>query len=142
MEHDMMKKRPKVVLSSLDAACLEALLETLSEDSFPGKAALEEELLRAEVVEPHEMPDDVVTMNSTVVFETAPGNRIFKKTLVYPGDVEKIENSISILAPVGSALLGLSVGDEMQWTVPGGRSTSVRIKEITYQPEHAGVYDR
>ena len=137
----MLKKRPKLVVSSLDAARLEALLETLSGEGFPGKEELEEELVRADIVAPEEMPHDVVTMNSTVVFTTSPGGKVFQLTLVYPGDAAKSDDNISILAPVGGALLGLAVGDAIEWPLPGGRTVTVRIKDILYQPERAGEYE-
>lgn len=134
--------RPKIIISSLDAIRLEKLLESLSDSVFPGKDNLEAELARAEVVDPKEMPSTVVTMNSTVKFEIVSTSKDFYLTLVYPKDVDANGGTISILAPVGSALLGLSQGDEIEWPKPGGGVLHVRIKEVTYQPERSGEYLR
>ena len=114
-----MNSRPQVVLTSRDLDRLEALLESLPENAFPGKAALRAELDRAEIVEPEQIPPSVVTMNSTVRFGIDSSGEDFCLTLVYPKDVDGTENKISILAPVGSALLGLSTGDEIEWPRPG-----------------------
>jgi regulator of nucleoside diphosphate kinase len=133
--------RPKIIMSTLDAERLESLLESLPDGAFPGRAALEAELLRAEVVDPKQVPPTVVTMNSTVRFRVGP-EEDFQLTLVYPRDADGSANRISVLAPVGSALLGLSQGDEMEWPKPGGGTVKVRIEEVTYQPERAGEYHR
>ncbi|MEG1324520.1 MAG: nucleoside diphosphate kinase regulator [Janthinobacterium sp.] len=135
-----MEKKPKIILSSQDLERLEALLYALGNNLSPDKAALLDELGRAEVLEPQEIPPTVVTMNSTVRF-TVENKEEFCLTLVYPKDVEGQADRISVLAPVGSALLGLSVGDSMAWPMPGG-VVKVQIEEIVYQPERAGEYHR
>ena len=136
-----MNTRPKIVISSLDAERLERLLESLPEGAFPGREALEAELLRADVVDPKQIPPTVVTMNSTVRFRVESAED-FNLTLVYPKDVDASGEKISVLAPVGSALLGLSQGDEIEWPKPGGGMLKVRIEEVTYQPERAGEFHR
>lgn len=137
-----MNRRPNIVISSLDADRLESLLESLPGGSFPGKAALETELMRADIVEPDEVPATVVTMNSKVRFRVTSSKEEFTLTLVYPRDMDGSSDRISILAPVGSALLGLSQGDEIEWPKPGGGTLQVRIEEIIYQPERAGELHR
>lgn len=137
-----MTKRPGIIISSLDADRLDALLETLQDDAFPGKRELEDELARAEIVEPKDVPATVVSMNSTVRFQVLSSGKEFNLTLVYPKDMDSSGKKISILAPVGSALLGLSQGDEIEWPKPGGGSLNVRIEEILYQPERSGNYHR
>ncbi len=134
--------KPRVIISSLDAERLEKLIESLPNQSFPGREDLEDELARAEVVEPQDVPPTVVTMNSTVRFEVDSSLEEFSLTLVYPKDMDNSGDKISILAPVGSALLGLSQGDEIEWPKPGGGMLRVRIKEVTYQPERAGERHR
>lgn len=134
--------KPKIVVSSLDAERLESLLESLPDSAFPGKGNLEAELARAEIVEPADIPPNVVTMNSTVRFRIESSSSEFLLTLVYPKDADASGGTISVLAPVGSALLGLSVGDAIEWPKPGGGLLRVRIEEITYQPEHAGERHR
>lgn len=137
-----MSVRPNIVISSLDLERLETLLESLPGDAFPGKSELEDELARAEIVEPKNMPGTVVTMNSKVRFRVASSKEEFTLSLVYPKDVDASNEKISVLAPVGSALLGLSLGDEIDWPAPGGKILNVRIEELLYQPERAGEYYR
>lgn len=137
-----MTKRPEITISSLDADRLYRLIESLPAGSFAGKKELEEELDRANVVDPTEIPATLVTMNSTVNFIVESSKEEFVLTLVYPKDLDSSEHKISILAPVGSALLGLSQGDEIEWPKPGGGLITVKIKEVTYQPERAGELHR
>ena len=105
-----------------------------------GKDELLAELDRARIVEPQAVPSNVVTMNSTVRFRVESSEREFSLTLVYPRD--QGEGTISILAPVGSALLGMTEGDAIAWPKPGGGVLSLRIIEVTYQPERVGDFHR
>lgn len=134
--------KPKIILSSLDVKRLENILVSMTDENFPGINDLEEELARADVVDPKDIPATVVTMNSTVRFKVESLNSEFLLTLVYPKDSDAAKGKISILAPVGSALLGLSQGDEIEWPKPNGGLMNVRIEEITYQPERSGEYHR
>jgi regulator of nucleoside diphosphate kinase len=137
-----MTTQPEITISSLDCDRLYDLIETLSKKNVAGLEQLEEELTRANVVEPSEMPPTIVTMNSTVKFLVASTGKEFELTLVYPKDADNSGKTISVIAPVGSALLGLSIGDEIEWPGPGGGSVKVQIKEIVYQPERAGELHR
>ena len=137
-----MARKPQITLSSLDLDRIEALLAAIPASVFPGKADLQAELDRADVVAPEEIPPNVVTMNSTVQFTIEETGKEFCLTLVYPRDMDGSADRISIFAPVGSALLGLAVGDELAWPGPGGKSMTVRVKSIVYQPESAGELHR
>ena len=137
-----MTTRPKIVISSLDADRLGKLLDSLSDSAFPGKAELEAELTTAKIVDPEEVPPTVVSMNSTVRFRVESSSDEFSLTLAYPKDMDSSGDKISILAPVGSALLGLSQGDQIEWPKPGGGLLRVRIEEVVYQPERSGEYHR
>ncbi len=137
-----MNSKPHVVLTSQDLDRLEALLESLPSNALPGKEELRNELDRAEIVEPEQIPPSVVTMNSTVRFRIDSSGEDFCLTLVYPKDVDGSGDKISILAPVGGALLGLSTGDEIEWPRPGGGTIKVRIVEVVYQPEREGKFYR
>ena len=138
----MARSKPQIILSSLDLERIEAVLAALPASVFPGKAELQAELDRADVVEPQAIPPTVVAMNSTVRFAIAETGKEFCLTLVYPRDMDGSADRISILAPVGAALLGLSVGDELTWPGPGGKTMTVRVQEVVYQPERAGELHR
>ncbi len=137
-----MRNRPEITISSLDLDRLYNLIESLPAKNFAGRAELEAELGRANVVDPTEVPPTIVTMNSTVKFTVESTQNEFELSLVYPKDVDSSGKTISILAPVGSALLGLSQGDEIEWPKPGGGLLKVKITEIVYQPERAGEFQR
>jgi regulator of nucleoside diphosphate kinase len=102
--------------------------------------SLRNELDRAHVVEPRAIPHDVVTMNSQVRIEDMDTGEQNVYTLAFPSDAKIAERKVSILAPIGTAMLGCRVGDTVDWPVPAG-TRKVRIKEIPYQPEAAGHYD-
>lgn len=135
-----MLKKPAITLSSLDFERIESLLEKHTAE-FPGRAALEAELDRADVLEPKDMPANVVTMNSTVCFTLVESGKTNTLTLVYPKEMDGSSDKVSIFAPVGIALLGLAIGDEFQMPSPTGQVT-VRVDAITFQPESAGELHR
>jgi regulator of nucleoside diphosphate kinase len=101
--------------------------------------SLENELDRAHVVNPSEIPHDVVTMNSQVQIEDVDTGKENVYTLVFPSDADIAEHKLSILAPLGTALLGSQAGGTINWPVPAGMRT-MRIREVLYQPEAAGAY--
>jgi len=102
---------------------------------------LEFELGRAEIVDPKKIPADIITMNSRVKLLDLKSGEEKIYTLVFPHDAEPKENRISILAPIGTALLGYRVGDIITWEVPGG-TRRLKVVEILYQPEAAGDFHR
>ena len=130
-----MPQEPSIILTSADLDRLDRLLDSVSPLHTPGLDALRRELDRAEVVESHEIPPNVITMNSTVRFVDETSGKEFELTLVYPDDTLMTHGTVSVLAPVGSALLGLSVGQSIEWPLPGGRKMTLRALEVTYQPE-------
>lgn len=136
-----MSSKPAIVISSLDLERIEALLERMPAAQADGYAALREELDRAEVREPTHMPADVVTMNSQVVVEDESHGERLTLTLVYPSAAGEAGH-VSVLAPVGSALLGLAKGQTIDWPMPDGRVRHLRVAEISYQPEAAGHLHR
>jgi regulator of nucleoside diphosphate kinase len=77
-------------------------------------------------------------MNSRVQFEDLDTGERLEMTVVYPGSADVERGRISVLAPVGSALLGLAVGESIRWPLPGGKSRHLRVVGVTYQPEAAG----
>lgn len=97
------------------------------------------ELHSALIVDPHEVPGDVVTMNSIVKISFLNSKKSMQFQVVYPGAANIRENKISIFSPVATALIGYKEGDEIEWIVPSGL-TKIRIDEIIYQPEAAGHF--
>lgn len=132
---------PPITITRRDYERLERLLETESVRALPGNSMLREELNRATVVEPEEIGANFVTMNSTVRFVDEKLNTAYQLTLVYP-DQAGTPGSVSIFAPVGSALLGLEVGQTITWQVPGGRHLDLRVVSVLNQPESQKQYHR
>ncbi|HTF97812.1 MAG TPA: nucleoside diphosphate kinase regulator [Cellvibrio sp.] len=131
---------PAITVSTLDFKRIESVLDALPSSFDEVKDRLFAELDRAEVVEPAAVPPTLVTMNSRVRFTVLVTGVTMVKTLVYPKDVAIDENNISILTPLGSALLGLSVGQEIEWQIDAQKTMRVRIDAIEYQPERAGDF--
>ncbi|GAB3345023.1 nucleoside diphosphate kinase regulator [Marilutibacter aestuarii] len=131
---------PPLVLSRLDVQRIEALLET--QPAGVDTSALEAELARAEVVEPDAVPADVISMNSTARFRDEDSGAEREMTLVYPRDADGSMDRVSILAPIGSALLGMRVGESIDWPLPGGRHVRLAVLSIRYPPEAAGDLHR
>jgi regulator of nucleoside diphosphate kinase len=100
---------------------------------------LDAELDRAEVVKPEEIPTDVITMNSTFRLSDLDTGEEVVYTLVFPADADSKNRKISVLAPVGTAVLGYRVGDTVEWEVPAGIKR-FKVDEIVYQPEAAREY--
>jgi len=102
--------------------------------------ALVGELERAMVVEPKSVPPDVITMNSRVQLVDLESGDTMEYTLVFPQDADLAQGKISVLAPIGTAMLGYRVGDVFSWQVPSGERR-IKVEAIPYQPEAAGDYD-
>lgn len=98
------------------------------------------ELNAAQIVEPQDIPADVVTMNSIIKLYFLNTNKTVQFQLVYPDKANIKENKISILSPIATALIGYKAGDEIEWVVPSGL-TKIKIEEIVYQPEASGDFD-
>lgn len=101
---------------------------------------LQMEIDRAEVVSPQDIPNDVITMNSTVSLEDFDTKEEEIYTLVFPENADLGQGKISVLAPIGTAMLGYEVGDIFEWDVPAGKR-KLRVKRIIFQPEASGDYD-
>lgn len=125
-------------LTELDVTRLEAIA------SRAGTAELDEMLdallERAAIVTPDAIPKDVVTMNSRVVctLEGEAEPRVW--TLAYPDDADLAAGRLSVLSPIGQALLGARAGKSVDYRLPGGRAQRVTIVEIAFQPEASGQY--
>lgn len=133
-----------IYITELDRQRLEKLIELAGERSRRANhlylARLEEELERAETVAPEEVPSDVITMRSRVRLRDLNTGEGMVYTLVFPSEANFDEGRISVLAPVGTAMLGYRVGDSIEWEVPSGRRR-LKVEELIYQPEAAGDYN-
>ena len=139
----MMQTRT-ILITAKDRQRLQDLIRKSREarsEEYQYLQALEQELSHAETVEPENIPPDVVTMNSTVQVKVNSGRRSQTWTIVYPEDADVDEDRISVLAPLGTALLGYRAGDTVEWNVPAGRRR-YRIVKVVHQPEAAGNFDR
>lgn len=127
---------PPITVTDRD---LERLWSVLDHHDDAITQMLDTELHRATVVPQRTVAPNVVTMNSEVVYEdTRSGSRRTVR-LVYPRDADASRGRVSVLAPIGSALLGLEVGREIDWPTPRG-SRRLRVVEIRYQPEASHDY--
>ncbi|MBX8492087.1 nucleoside diphosphate kinase regulator [Pseudomonas cichorii] len=134
-----MNTAPSIILTRLDVQRLERLIDSQTQSS-PGIEALQAELDRAEQIVGHdEVPAGLVTMNSRVHCREESSGKDYHLKLVYPQDAGA-EGTVSVLAPVGSALLGLQVGQHIDWPAPGGKILKLTLLAVEYQPEAAGEY--
>lgn len=133
---------PSLIISSRDFNRLEQLLDTPALRRHPAAIALMDELNRADVVAPEDIPDGVVTMHSTIECIDELHDETHTLTLVYPHEANVDQHRISVLAPAGSALLGLSVGQRIDWHASNGRELRLRVTAVRYQPEANGEFHR
>jgi regulator of nucleoside diphosphate kinase len=99
---------------------------------------LEAEIIRAAVTSISELPGNVITMNTKVVLSMDGTDE--EVTLVYPEEADLLENKISVLSPIGTAILGYSEGNIIEWKVPKG-TVKIEVKGVLFQPEALGLYD-
>lgn len=133
--------RTKIIVTDHDHHRLENLLDSDLINAIgdqPSLKALRGELAIAEVVASSDVPPDVVTMNSTVRLRDVNTGEVDTYTLVYPEEARIADGKLSILAPIGTAILGYRVGDQISWQVPNG-STRMQIEEVIFQPERASA---
>lgn len=134
--------KPNIIINELDAERLDKLLEQPAYADSAIAAALNDELDRADIVAPEDIPANVVTMNSRIRFIDLSNEKESIRTLVYPASLKDSAEQLSVMAPMGAALLGLSVGTEISWKMPNGDSARIKVLEIIYQPEAAGELHR
>lgn len=134
----------QVFMTAFDKKRLDELIEVAREFGEHARKDLDDlaaELARVKVLEPEQVPADVVTMNSKVVLQDLDTAKEVTYTLVFPREADFKSGAISVLAPVGTAILGFKVGSIVEWPVPAGKRR-IRIEKILYQPEAAGRYDQ
>ncbi len=136
-----MSKR-KIFITEFDQRRLEELIgvgEATGDLAREDLCDLQRELARAKVVSTRQVPAGVVTMNSQVELTDVDTQARMTYTLVFPAAADYDQGRISVLAPVGTAILGYAEGDIVEWPVPAGKRR-LRIDKVIYQPEAAGDY--
>lgn len=134
----------QIWITSFDIERLSSIIESSKTAGHQKKLylkQLDQELEKARVVSPHDIPRDVITMNSIVRVRDLGSGEKKDYTLVFPSDARIEEGKISILSAIGTALIGYRVGDVVEWQVPSGLKR-LKIEKILYQPESSGHYDR
>lgn len=132
----------KITLTKIDFLRLTNLInreKEINKKDQDNLLKLLEELNKAIIVAPEDIDKNVVTMNSVVKFTDLSSKMNIQMKIVYPKDADINKKNVSILAPIGTALLGYKKGDIVEWDVPGGKKRYL-INEILYQPEDNGEY--
>lgn len=124
-------------LTQLDVMRLEREINTLNDEE---RDRLEELLASAHIVGGDEIPGDIVTMNSLLVYRDLQSNVANEVTLVYPELADSTKNRLSVTSAVGAALLGGRLGDEVEAELPNGQTRRFKILAIPFQPEAAGQF--
>lgn len=127
-----------IYITEADMQRLRPLIEGMK-NSRDDLRALEAELKQARIVTPADVPPDVITMNTKARLRDLDTGEEMVFTVVFPGNASIEHDRISVVAPIGTAMLGHRVGDEFSWEVPAGL-VRLRVEEVLYQPEAAGHY--
>lgn len=134
--------QPLIYITETDEKKLRDLLREAQRSEYRGSVYLKllaGELEKAQVVDPHNIPPDVITLNSIAHLVDLESDDEMIYTLVFPEEADVSQGKISILAPIGTAMLGYRVGDIFEWDTPGGKR-SIRVEKVIYQPEASGNY--
>lgn len=136
-----MESKP-IYMTKFDLERLEKLIQEAQSTEYRKSEYLEKlkiEIQRAVVVSPQDIPADVITMNSIAHLQDLDTGEEETYTLVFPEDANLQQGKISVLAPIGTAMLGYRVGDRFEWDVPAGKR-KLQVKKIVYQPESSGDF--
>lgn len=137
------RKTASIYITEPDYQRLSGLIDRTRERSNSDREylnKLEAELDRAEIVDPKDIPADVITMRSRVRLKDLVSGETNTYSLVFPTEADFAEGKISVLAPIGTAILGYKRGDTIEWPVPSGLRR-LKVEEILYQPESAGDHE-
>jgi regulator of nucleoside diphosphate kinase len=133
-------KNKNIYITDYDLGRLNELIMFIETDKHGDACSIEQlkrEIIRAKIVSPKDISGDIVTMNSRVRLKDTDTQEEMVFKIVFPPEADIEQGKISVLAPVGTALLGYKVGDTISWNVPGG-IRRLNIQEILYQPEAEG----
>ena len=137
-------KQRQIFITAFDKKRLDELVAVAREFGEHARDDLDDlavELARAKVIEPKKVPASVVTMNSKVIVHDLDTSEDLTYSLAFPNEADIDSGAISVLAPVGTAILGYQEGNVVEWSVPSGKRR-IRIERILYQPEAAGHFNR
>lgn len=137
------KKTTTIYITELDYNRLNGLIDRTRERNGADREylnKLEAELDRAEIVDSNDVPADVITMRSKVRLKDLVSGESNTYSLVFPTEADFAEGKISVLAPIGTAILGYKQGDTIEWPVPSGLRR-LKVEEVLYQPESAGDHE-
>lgn len=127
-------------LTELDHVRLLRLVAQPGGLAWPGAEAIQDFLDQCDVVPARVVPPTVVTMYTQLLLQDAAGGPPQKLTLCYPADAEPAQGFVSVLSPVGRALIGLHAGGTARWQTPDGRASEAHIVSILFQPEASGDF--
>ncbi|WP_273792774.1 nucleoside diphosphate kinase regulator [Brucella anthropi] len=128
------RKKPNIVVSEIDYERLMGLASNVSERLEEIAEELMIELDRAKVVPAKRLPQNVIHMGSTVEFRSNDGQER-RVTLVYPGEADIAQGKISILTPIGTALIGLAPGQSISWTARDGKQHELNVLSVSHEAE-------
>jgi regulator of nucleoside diphosphate kinase len=138
-----MSKETNIYITKPDQERLTRLIEFTRERDHDANRkyldSLEEELAKADVVQQQDIPPDVITMRSTVRLKDLDTGQEMIYGLVFPTEANYDDGKISVLAPIGTAMLGYRLGDVIEWKVPSGLRR-LKVEKVLYQPESKGDY--
>lgn len=121
------QKNQNIILTEDEYSKISALVSNVDTEAAD---LLTEELDRATIVSRAELPKTVASMNSKITYVDIESNEENTVILVYPHEANIDEDKISVLAPMGAALIGLSVGQPISWVLPNGKRKSVRVTNV------------
>lgn len=126
---------PPIVVTRPDYERLSDLVDAAAQAMPQAGSDLARELDRARIVEAHEVAPDVVTMHARFMFKDSLSDEPRTASLVYPGEEDIDQGRISILTPIGAALLGLSQGQSIQWETRNGMARTLTVVKLLSQPD-------
>jgi regulator of nucleoside diphosphate kinase len=136
-------KTSKITITDIDRRRLGTLVDRAVQEGLACRgviADLEHELERATPVDPEACPADLVTMNSMVRLRDLDRGEMKTYKLVYPEEAHGDKRDLSVLSPIGTAIIGCRAGDLVEWSAPNFRGR-LRVEDVLYQPESAGAFD-
>lgn len=132
----------EIFITEFDKDRLDELVRVAEDFGGGGRPDLQDlkgELARANIVVPEHVPANVITMNSTVLLRDVDSSEEMTCTLVFPKNADIGRARVSVLAPIGMAILGYAEGDVVEWPVPSGMA-QIAIEKVLYQPESSGDF--